>query len=139
MIATLSLLALPLSVAADFGVDLDSAAHEAECSKAGDDMGYVPIYAMLFDAIRHRVRNVTEIGVHLGRSLRMWHHYFGTRTHLYGIDINLQQQAHAMVRSLGREGEKRVHLFQGDSRDAALTQRLRMRPASMDIVIDDGN
>ena len=54
MIATLSLLALPLSVAADFGVDLDSAAHEAECSKAGDDMGYVPIYAMLFDAIRHR-------------------------------------------------------------------------------------
>ena len=138
MIVLLLPLHLSVTHSAEFGIDLESAAHEAECAKAGDDMGYVPIYAMLFDAVRHRVRNVTEIGVHLGRSLRMWHRYFGIRTHLYGIDINLQEQAHAMVKSLGREGARRIHLSQGDSRDAALIRRLHMRPNSMDIIIDDG-
>ena len=37
---------------------------------------YSDIYAMLFDGIRRNVRNVTEVGVQDGYSLRAWHDYF---------------------------------------------------------------
>jgi hypothetical protein len=179
-------------------------------------MNYVGIYSMLFDPIRHRVRNITEIGahrtqatqcgvgrgssaarahpipqfcdarlrsclsmcfllcslpvlccyphhiipphpshpgVHNGRSLRMWHKYFPARARIFGVDTTVQPQARDWVRSLGGDDDKegggggaaagaggrRVTLLQGDSRDAAVVRRHRLRPGSMDIVIDDGD
>lgn len=119
--------------------DLEAAAIAAQCTKGADDMGYVGTYSMLFDPIRHRVRNFTEIGVHNGRSLHMWHKYFHSRAHIWGLDIAVQNRAREFVRSLGSEGSKRVTLLQGDSRDAAVIQRHRLQPGSMDVVIDDGD
>ena len=58
--------------------------------KAHDDHKYTDVYAMLFDALRLQVRNVTEIGVAAGQSLDMWHHYF-PRAHLWGLDIILKK------------------------------------------------
>ena len=74
------------------GVDMEALALAAGADKARDDHGYVSLYSMLFEPIRHRVRNITEIGIHHGKSLTLWHGYFA-RANIYGIDISVQPQA----------------------------------------------
>lgn len=114
---------------------LEDAAYKAHADKGRDDHGYTSIYGMLFDAIRHRIRNVTEIGIHLGKSLECWHLYF-PNAQLWGVDIAVQPQAIGMARKLG----SRVHILPpADSTDPRVPSRLRLRRASMDIVIDDGD
>ena len=55
---------------------------------------------MIFDPIRDRVRNVTEVGIHFGKSLRVWHAYF-RHASIYGIDIAVQPQAWQTAKELG--------------------------------------
>ena len=46
---------------------LEEIAEREGTDKARDEHGYVSAYAMLFDGMRDRVRNVTEIGIHFVR------------------------------------------------------------------------
>ena len=47
---------------------LEEIAEREGTDKARDEHGYVSAYAMLFDGMRDRVRNVTEIGIHFVRA-----------------------------------------------------------------------
>ena len=49
--------------------------------------GYLPYYWRHFRDLREDVRNVLEIGVQSGRSLRMWEEFFPNAT-IYGLDID---------------------------------------------------
>jgi predicted O-methyltransferase YrrM len=115
---------------------LEDLARQHGSDKMADMHSYVSAYEMLFDALRLRVGNVTEIGVHFARSLLMWHRYFPS-AHVYGIDISVQPQAHDRVRDARSE---RLHLLpSADSRDCRTTERLQLAASSMDVVFDDGD
>lgn len=46
---------------------------------------YTPVYHLLFGHRRDSVKRVLEVGVHYGRSLRMWEKYF-PNARIFGID-----------------------------------------------------
>src|SRR5438067_9360832 len=55
---------------------------------AGDTChNYTPTYHHMFGTRRLSVRNVLEIGVNYGPSLRMWEEYF-PNADIYGLDSN---------------------------------------------------
>lgn len=91
---------------------------------------YTPVYHDLFKDRRHDVRSVLEVGVHYGRSLRMWAAYF-PEAQIVGLDIY------------------EPHLFQ-DGRiscywaDQGNPDTLRVAVASagggpFDLIVDDGS
>src|ERR1700692_4306194 len=55
---------------------------------------YTPVYHRMFEEDRDSVRNVLEIGVHQGSSVRMWKEYF-PRAQIVGIDTNMECLRHA--------------------------------------------
>jgi hypothetical protein len=95
--------------------------------------GYVNTYAMLFDPLRHTVRNITEVGVFNGNSLPMWADYFAD-ARIWGIDIKVSEAARSFTKAWDR-----IHIFQGSSQDPETPARLRLEPNTMDLVIDDGD
>src|SRR5271166_5678208 len=48
---------------------------------------YFDIYDRHFQRFRGREVNILEIGIYSGGSLEMWKSYFGSRCHIYGVDI----------------------------------------------------
>ena len=64
---------------------LEELAFKYGTDKSKDDHKYVDAYMMLFDPIRWKVRNVSEIGVATGQSLQVWLDYF-SEAHLWGFD-----------------------------------------------------
>lgn len=119
-------------------MELEELANKAATDKARDEHGYVAVYSMLFDALRDRVRNMTEVGVHHGRSLRMWHGYFRF-ARIWGVDVALQPEALRAADELG----ERVRVLEANSTDGAsitgVLGRANIRPGSMDLIVDDGD
>lgn len=102
--------------------------------KSHDDHKYVDLYSTLFDPIKHKIRNVTEIGLAQGQSLQVWHDYFA-QAHIWGVDIHPAVIGHA--RALFK-GDPRMHILMANSRSQAIT-RLGLSLESMDVIIDDGD
>ena len=97
-------------------------------TKIGHD--YLKHYWNHFRDIRFQVRNLIEIGVQEGNSLRLWEEFFPNAT-IHGIDIdpNCKQSESDRIR---------VHI--GDqSNEAFIKNLLDDIAASPDIVIDDGS
>lgn len=102
--------------------------------KGHDDHKYTDLYNALFEPIRDRVVNITEIGVALGQSLQVWHDYF-EKANVYGVDI------HPLVIKRARRmfaDKPRVHILHANSKSNAV-MNLGLAPLSMDIIIDDGD
>lgn len=125
------LFALLASVAAP--PSLEELAYTYATDKSHDDHKYVDLYASLFDPIRESVRNVTEIGVSAGQSMLMWHDYFTNAT-IHGVDIVLYQSVKKVMASLPR-----AKLYRLGSTNMRKLERLGLTPASMDVVLDDGD
>ena len=119
------------------GPSLEDLARKFGTDKARDDHSYVSVYAMLFDPIRHRVQNVTEVGVLYGKSMPVWHGYFPF-AHLWAIDFKLTPHATQWALELQKK-DNRVHYLEASSQDVTTPSRLGLAPSSMDIVIDDGD
>ena len=103
--------------------------------KGHDDHKYTDLYHALFEPIRDRVANLTEVGIALGQSLQVWHDYF-EHAHVWGVDI------HPKVISRARRmfAEKpRVHILHANSKSEEQVKQLALTPLSMDIIIDDGD
>jgi len=102
--------------------------------KSHDDHKYTDLYNALFEPIRDRVLNITEIGVALGQSLQMWHDYFD-KAQVWGVDI------HPLVIKHARKlfaSKPRVHILHANSKSNS-ANRLDLAENSMDIIIDDGD
>jgi FtsZ-binding cell division protein ZapB len=90
---------------------------------------YLPRYAHVFDAIRHDVRNVVEIGVQTDASVKMWRDYF-PKARIIGLDID--------PTCLKFAGE-RIEILIGDQMDPSfLISVVKHIGSPIDIVIDDG-
>ena len=115
-------------------LSLEEIAYKYGTDKSKDDHKYVDLYMMLFDPIRTRVRNVTEVGVAHGQSLRMWHDYFANAV-VWGVD---NKPAHKSLPSYFRRlGRTRMVLLDAYALKAHDVQRLRWVEESMDVIIDD--
>jgi hypothetical protein len=90
---------------------------------------YLEIYHRHFAGFRGRSPVVVEIGVELGGSLQMWHHYFGPGTRLVGIDID--------TRCLELQDDATTIMI-GDQADRSFLAAIRERVPHIDILIDDG-
>lgn len=103
--------------------------------KGHDDHKYTDLYHALFEPIRDRVTNITEIGIALGQSLQVWHDYF-EKANVWGVDI------HPKVISRARRqfaSKPRVHIMRANSKSVEQVRELHIAPNSMDIIIDDGD
>ena len=49
---------------------------------------YFDVYERHFNRFRNKEIIILEIGISQGGSLQMWKNYFGSKTKIYGIDIN---------------------------------------------------
>ena len=114
---------------------LEDLAYYYGTDKGHDDHKYTDLYNALFEPIRDRVLNVTEIGVALGQSLQVWHDLF-ERANIWAVDI------HPLVIKRARKmfsNWPRVHILRANSKDSNAVQGLGLDRASMDIIIDDGD
>lgn len=120
----------------DSSASLETLMYKYGTDKSKDDHKYSDLYSMLFDPIRLNVKNVTEIGIATGQSVKVWHDYFPTAD-IHGLDLFLEQLQEDVKRDL--QLSDRIHLYQANSTDAGSVSQLGLVPNSMDIVIDDGN
>lgn len=90
---------------------------------------YFEIYHRHFARFRGRSPVVVEIGVAMGGSLRMWHHYFGPGTRVVGIDIDPACEQFE---------DTDTTIMIGDQADRDFLATIRDRVPHIDILIDDG-
>lgn len=86
--------------------------------KGHDDHKYTDLYHALFEPIRDRVLNITEIGVALGQSLQVWHDYF-ENANVYGVDIHWGVIKRARKMFIEKP---RVHIMHANSKSNSVSQ-----------------
>jgi len=100
--------------------------------KAGDTVHrYTPAYHEMFKDRREKVKNVLEIGVNYGCSLRMWRDYF-PKAEIYGLDSN-QSCLFA---------DDRIMCFAGDQNNPYDLLKLMDavgNETKFDLIVDDGS
>lgn len=90
-------------------------------------LGYIEaFYDRILTPRKSNVKNVLEIGIHRGLSLRLWHDYF-TEAEIFGIDIN----GCPNCANLGR-----VNVIHSDAYTDSTVQSLA--DIRFDLIIDDG-
>lgn len=116
-------------------LSLEELMYRYPTDKSKDDHKYSDLYAMLFDPIRCRVRDVLEAGIGGGESMRVWHEYFLGAT-IHGVDSSsfpgYRDDMKNRVASFGR-----VQLYWRNTQDPSAMAKLNFTRASMDVVIDD--
>ena len=90
---------------------------------------YFEIYDRHFARFRGTDVSIMEIGVGHGGSLQMWHHYFGERCSVIGVDTHKQCKAFE---------EPGIQIEIGDQADRDFLRLLVAKHPRLDIVIDDG-
>jgi spermidine synthase len=104
--------------------ELDLLALKYGTDKASDFHNYTEFYDKYFNLDRGNIKNVLEIGVFRGNSLRMWKDYFFNAI-IYGIDIDKNCNF----------TEERIKILIDDQVNINL---LNLLPNDFDIIIDDG-
>lgn len=90
---------------------------------------YFEIYHRHFSKFVGREANVLEIGIYSGGSLEMWRHYFGSKCHIYGVDIAAACKCYE---------DEHTSIFVGDQADRGFWKEFKEKVAAVDVVIDDG-
>lgn len=70
---------------------LDVIALRSGTDKSTKTHCYTPVYARHFDRLRGTDVRVLELGVYKGASINTWAEYFGPKSKIYGVDINLRK------------------------------------------------
>jgi hypothetical protein len=89
---------------------------------------YLHVYEALFEPVRTRAKNVLELGIWEGHSLRMWRDYFA-KAIVYGLDITAE-------RCGPMDDEERIVV---DFRDGYTQEALdAFGDLRFDVIVDDG-
>lgn len=89
---------------------------------------YVPVYERLFSPFKDTCKNILEVGVYYGGSIKLWTDYFPT-ANVYGIDLDLSRNRYF-------PNNTRTHIVQGDAYNPLLISKFDKE--AFDVVIDDG-
>ena len=111
-------------------LSLEEIAYATGTDKSHDDHKYVDLYSSLFEPIRHKVTNITELGIASGQSLAMWAIFFAN-AHVWGLDVWVQTEVRRLAKS-----EPRLHTFEANAYKTP-PAALGLMPNTMDIIIDD--
>lgn len=91
---------------------------------------YTPVYHAIFGHRRDDIYRVLEVGVHYGRSLRMWQTYF-PRAHIVGFDIHTPH--------LFTDGRIHCHWADQGDPDSLRAAVAEAGGGGFDLIIDDGS
>jgi len=98
----------------------------------GTTHSYIPIYEELFPSENRKdIKNILEIGIAWGGSIKLWSDYFPNAT-IYAIDNEEQCK---IPNWLGKY--KRVKLFRGDGYSDEFIELIK--DIKFDFIIDDGS
>lgn len=108
-----------------------------ECAKKhGGDKGwggsnFTPRYAHFLNPRRdeNTVKNILEIGIAGGASLRMWKEFF-PNAQIHGIDLKKECLKYE---------EDRIHIWLGDQKDVKFLKGLGEAWGPFDFIVDDGS
>lgn len=89
---------------------------------------YLPVYQKLFG--NKDVKNILEIGVQRGGSIKLWSDYF-PNAHVFGIDLSDE------LICLGIKNKENISLFFEDAYSKSMVDKLQN--IRFDVIIDDGN
>jgi cephalosporin hydroxylase len=94
---------------------------------------YLEVYEMLFKKKQNTAKNILEIGIQSGGSIKLWHDYFRNAT-IYGLDIQRVKNTCPEIRNKSRI---KLGCFDAYSEEFINNQ---MKPLNVkfDIMIDDG-
>jgi len=95
---------------------------------------YIPVYEEILKPYRYEAKNILEIGLMSGESLRMWNRYFSGM--VYGIDCSLKPiNGQADLTQVIKDG---YNVRIGDASNPADIE-LNFRGMKFDVVIEDAN
>jgi cephalosporin hydroxylase len=89
---------------------------------------YIPVYEKLFSPFRETCKNVLEVGVYYGGSVKLWNDYF-PNANVYAFDLDLSRNQY-------HTKSPRVHIMQSDAYQLNIVKAFQ--PATFDFVMDDG-
>ena len=95
---------------------------------------YLPLYDELLKSRKDSAKNVIEIGVYAGGSIKLWNDYF-TNANVYGVDIENETRPFIANAIDILSGCERVKLHLGTN---AYSQNIFGIGVQFDFVIDDG-
>jgi len=112
--------------------ELKSEGHESD---KGSIHSYIEVYEEILAPYRESAKNILEIGLFKGDSLRMWEKYFtGT---VYGIDCDLKPiGGMADLQPMIDEGTHKIII--GDAEDPAVIEQ-HFNGIKFDVIIEDAN
>jgi hypothetical protein len=90
---------------------------------------YFDVYHRHFSRLRGRETYVLEIGNYSGGSLEMWCDYFGSKAHIYSVDVESACKSYE---------NSMINVFIGDQADRKFWSQFRREVPILDLVIDDG-
>lgn len=108
--------------------DIDKIAIKFGSDKSSLHHGYTKYYDYYFSNICNSVKNLLEIGVFNGSSIKMWEEYF-KNAEINGIDINPQCK---------KIENNRIKIHIGDQSDILFLKEI-CGSKKYDIIIDDGS
>ncbi len=96
---------------------------------------YIEVYEEILKPYRSTAKNILEIGLFSGQSLRMWEQYFTGK--VYGIDCSDQPHGGLQdLRPMIAEGTHNIIIMDGTSEDDI---EKNFREIMFDVIIDDGS
>lgn len=95
---------------------------------------YGPVYENLFSKIKNKSKNVMEIGIDRGGSIKLWHDYFTNAT-VYGLDIMNENQVWSEIKN-----NSRIKLYTStNAYDNTFIQNTFINNnIKFDMILDDG-
>lgn len=102
-------------------------------SDKGDVHSYLNVYEELLTPFRDKAKNVLEIGVFKGDSLRLWEKYFSIAT-IYGMDCDMKP--HGGLADLSQAIEDGLNIRIGDATSPADIEK-HFKNIKFDVVIED--
>lgn len=111
-------------------------ANEGYETDKGSIHAYIPVYEQILEPYRETAKNVIEIGIFHGNSLRMWERYF-TNASVFGVDCSDQPiNGMADLRPMIASGKHNIHILDGTSDEQIEKEFAGVK---FDIVWDDGS
>jgi hypothetical protein len=111
-------------------------AKEGYKSDKGDIHSYLPLYEEILAPYRNTAKNVLEIGLFRGDSLRLWESYF-LNANVYGIDCD--EQPHGGMADLRPMIAEKIHnIVIGDATSETVINNF-FGEIKWDIVLDDSS
>lgn len=115
----------------NYTTSLESLMFKYGTDKSKDDHKYSDLYSILFDPLRDKPINITEIGVASGQSLQVWNEYF-SNAQIFGLDIRISDKVKQNFKKL-----KRINYIRSNAKNEIEVNNIGFSIESMDIILDD--